>query len=73
MKLKDLLYLMCDSDQLFCMEDKAGNCLYCGEVDKVDLRRVYGYEVVKFYPERYGAYYNRTGITFVVKEEAHAD
>lgn len=68
MKLKDLLFLMCDNDQLFCMEDESGTCIYCGEVDKVELRQVCGYEVIKFYPESYGAYYGRTGVTFVVKK-----
>ena len=68
MKLKDLLFLMCDNDQLFCMENESGECLYCGEVDKAELRQVYGYEVIKFYPESYGAYYGRMGVTFVVKE-----
>lgn len=68
MKLKDLLFLMCDNDQLFCMENESGECLYCGEVDKVELRQVCGYEVVRFFPDRYGAYYGRMGVTFVVKE-----
>lgn len=68
MKLKDILYMMIDDDQLFCMEDESGNCIYCGEVDKVPLRQVCGYEVVKLYPDRYGAFYSRSGITFVVKE-----
>lgn len=68
MKLKDILYMMCNNDQLFSMEDEKGNCLYCGEVDKVPLRQVCGYEVVTLYPDRYGAFYSRSGITFVVKE-----
>ena len=70
MKLKDLLFLLCDNDQLFCMEDESGECLYCGEVDKVELKQVHGYEVLKFYPERYGAYHGRTGTTFVVRKIA---
>ena len=71
MKLHDLFQVM-DPDTLVCIEDtNTDECYFCcslGELTIGDLKPLRDKKIGLIFPERYGKYYNRTGITIYVEE-----
>lgn len=61
MLIKDLLALI-DKYTLVSIE-KDDDCLYCGEKESLDENIDTDMVIKEVFPERYGKFYNRSGIT----------
>lgn len=51
-------------DTLICVEDVSGECFYCGP--RCDYKHERDYKVRNIFPESYGKYHHRHGITILI-------
>ena len=72
MKLHDLFQIL-DLETLVSIENvNTDEVLYCGPLGDLtigDIKPLRNKNIGLIFPERYGKYYNRTGITIYLEEE----
>ena len=66
MTVNDILfeYLLIPELTLICIETTSGNVIYCGE--RCEYKPEQNYKIRAIFPESYGKYYGRHGITILV-------